>query len=392
MSNAAIPFNLTTPESTDDSDLYDQSPDASPDTGELPPDTDELPEELREDDEPANHEPANEPATTAGVSVSSEPAPEGGFSPVTIGDFTIRRAVRSRAWLRILASGTSGSGKTMSALKLAYGLVGTWDRIALIDSENGSGELYSNCGEIGEYLYCRLDPPYSPQRYMAAIDAVSRALSDSGGDGGVIIIDSASHEWDGEGGCLEMIDALARNARNKWTDTWGKVTPLHTRFVQSILKSQHHVIVTSRRKSEHVQEEVDGKKKVRKIGLKEIQREGFEYEFTLGFELSQEHYASASKDRTDLFADSVPFVISAETGRKVRDWWASGATPKPILDRDEVLKDLFHEFKRALGNEKEKIAKSLESLSGGYVSFQLMPTEEAYALLQRIRTGRSKIS
>ena len=101
------------------------------------------------------------------------------------------KAVRKRAKLRLAITGPSGSGKTYGALLLAKGIGG---KVAVIDTEHGSASLYSH---LCEYDTLELEPPYSPERYIDAIKAAESAGYD------VIIIDSATHEWNGAGGCLE---------------------------------------------------------------------------------------------------------------------------------------------------------------------------------------------
>lgn len=78
----------------------------------------------------------------------------------------IRKAERRMVKLKLKVSGPSGSGKTMGALKLGKGLVGDWSKIVLIDSENGSGELYSHLGESGSDRICALDFQESPTQYV----------------------------------------------------------------------------------------------------------------------------------------------------------------------------------------------------------------------------------
>jgi len=99
----------------------------------------------------------------------------------------LRKAERKKAKLRIGLSGPSGSGKSIGALKLAKGIVGDWSKIAVIDTENGSADLYSH---LGEYNIRELLPPYSPERFIEAIkDCESAGIE-------IIIIDSVTHEWD----------------------------------------------------------------------------------------------------------------------------------------------------------------------------------------------------
>ena len=222
----------------------------------------------------------------------------------------IRKAERSQSKLRIGLSGPSGSGKTYSALRLGRGLASGWEKVILIDSENGSGELYS---DLGPYNVITLKAPFSPEIYIEAI----QAAEDSGAE--VIILDSTSHEWDGKGGCLEINEKLAsaKYKGNTWA-AWSETTPRHQKFIQAITSSQCHIITTQRSKTDTIQTE---DKKIKKVGMKDIQREGFEYELTTNFNIDREgHLAIASKDRTTLFIDRDPFLIDESTGKELIDW------------------------------------------------------------------------
>jgi len=221
--------------------------------------------------------------------------------------FEVRRAAKRKARLRLAIIGASGSGKTLSAILCAQGLGG---RVVLIDTEQGSGDLYA---DKAEYEIIPFGPPYSPKRYCEALDAAEAAGAD------VIVVDSLSHAWAGEGGVLEIKDATGTDF-----GAWRKVSPLHTRLVERILAAKAHVICTLRTRDEWVVETNDkGKKVPRKIGLAPIQKAGVEYEFTTVLMLNQDHYAEPSKDRTGLFADEV-FRISADTGRRLAVWLESG--------------------------------------------------------------------
>jgi hypothetical protein len=230
----------------------------------------------------------------------------------------IRKAARTKAKLRVGLSGPSGSGKTYSALQLASGIASAWDKILLIDTENGSGDLYSN---LGAYNVITLDAPFSPERYIEAI----RAAEEAGME--VIVIDSVSHEWEGKGGCLEINDKLAsaKFRGNGWA-AWSETTPRHQKFIEAIVHSSAHVITTVRNKVETMQTD---DKKVKKVGTKEIQREGFEYELTVNFNIDREgHNVMASKDRTGLFIARDPFVITEKTGEELKEWNDAGAEVK----------------------------------------------------------------
>ena len=134
-----------------------------------------------------------------------------------------KKAKRSLSKLRLAVQGPSGSGKTYGALMLAKGLGG---KIAVIDTERGSASLYADLKGMPEFDVLDLDAPYTPEKYIEAI----HAAEDEGYD--ILIVDSMTHEWDGQGGCLELIDQIARAKYrgNTWS-AWSELTPRHRRFV-----------------------------------------------------------------------------------------------------------------------------------------------------------------
>lgn len=228
----------------------------------------------------------------------------------------LRKAMRQKAKIRLGLSAVSGGGKTFTALQIAYGLCGDWNKIALIDSENGSGDLYSH---LGPYNILPITAPYSPEKYIDAIAVCQNAGMK------VIITDSITHEWDGKGGCLEIHGAMTGNSYTNWS----KVTPRHQKFIDAILQSPCHMITTVRRKQDYeMTKDNNGKVTVEKAGLKEVTREGFEYELTLNLEMDIKHNATASKDRTGLFMDKPAFVPSIATGEMLRDWCENGIDVK----------------------------------------------------------------
>ncbi|MEE4463470.1 ATP-binding protein [Azotobacter chroococcum] len=224
-----------------------------------------------------------------------------------------KKAERKQARLRLAMAGPSGSGKTYSALQMAKGLGG---RIAVIDTEHGSASLYA---DLVDFDVMELHAPYSPERYIEAIQAAEQAGYD------VLIIDSYSHEWTGPGGCLEINDLYAKtNCKGNTWAAWNETTPRHRRLTDKILTSPLHIICTMRSKTETVQGD---NKKILKLGMKSEQRDGTDYEFTVVLDVTHDgHMAVASKDRTKLFAE--PELISEETGRKLLDWLNSGVNPE----------------------------------------------------------------
>lgn len=269
-------------------------------------------------------------------------------------------AKRHQVKLRIGLSGPSGFGKTYSALLLAFGITNDWSKIAIIDTENNSASLYSH---LGEFNILNLIEPYTPERYIEAIKICENAEIE------VLIIDSISQEWGGKGGCLEIHEKLGSRFQD-----WAKVTPRHNAFLDAIIQSKFHVLTTSRRKVDYsLDQDSSGKTKVMKLGTKEIQREGFEYELTVNFEfLNDKHLVSASKDRTGLFVNKPEFVINSQTGVKLLEWCNEGISLDEIKFKieqattDEELKSLYYDnsgFKTELYQLIIKRSEELKQIS-----------------------------
>lgn len=220
----------------------------------------------------------------------------------------LQTAQRKRAKIKMGLQGPSGSGKTMGALLTAFGLCGDWNRVAIVDTENHSAELYAH---LGTYNVLALNGPYTPEKYIQAIELCEKAGME------VIIIDSVTHEWEN---LLEYHSSLQGNSFTNW----GKITPRHNDFVQKILQSPCHIISTTRTKQDYVLNERNGKMVPEKVGLKSVQRDGLEYEFTLVFDLDMKNNATASKDRTRLFFGKPEQKLSLETGKLIREWCNAG--------------------------------------------------------------------
>jgi hypothetical protein len=261
-----------------------------------------------------------------------------------------QKAQRKRAKLRLGISGVSNSGKTWSALEIATGMSG---KIAMIDTESGRGELY---GEDFDYDVMRLDAPYSPDKYIAAIKEAEALGYD------ILIIDSLSHAWAGEGGVLSIADKVEGN---KFTNGWKIATPKQNALVDAITHSSLHIIFTMRTKTEYVLEtDSRGKQVPKKVGMAPVQRDGLEYECTFYLEMYADHTAYISKDNTKLYKDNQYGVTpTKEMGKKLIEWLNSGKS------QDEVEKESFN---KALSSILDQIngAESLEDLKDKYMSLQ----------------------
>jgi hypothetical protein len=223
----------------------------------------------------------------------------------------IRKAQRMKAKLRLGIAAPSGAGKTYSALLMAFGLGG---KIGLIDTEHGSGHLYAH---LGDYDVITIEAPYTVAKYQQAIQTFEQAGYN------VIIIDSLSHAWAGDGGLLDKQGKMADRGDNSYA-AWRKITPEHNALVDAMLQSPSHIIATMRSKQDYVLEVNDkGKQTPKKVGMAPVQRDGMEYEFTVMLDVDMAHVASSSKDRTGLF-DGRYFKISQDTGKELLAWLETG--------------------------------------------------------------------
>ncbi len=233
----------------------------------------------------------------------------------------LQKASRKKTKIRMSIASPTGFGKTASALMIAYGLCGDWDKIAVIDTENGSASLYENHTfpganfKVGQFNVVNIVPPFTPEKYIEAI----RLCEDAGMM--VIIIDSVTHVWTGQGGLLEFNDSLGGNK----FQNWAKTTPRYQAWLSAILHSKCHVITTNRKKQAYALITENGKSKVEKQGMDDQIRDGYDYEMTIAFDIINDgHMAKATKDRTSLFMNLPEFVITPEVGVRVLAWCEKG--------------------------------------------------------------------
>tara|TARA_B100001146_G_scaffold121795_1_gene106944 strand:+ start:681 stop:1508 length:828 start_codon:yes stop_codon:yes gene_type:complete len=269
----------------------------------------------------------------------------------------LKKAERKQVKLRLNLSAPSGAGKTMSALRMAKGLVGNWEKIAVVDTENGSASLYSH---LGDFNTIALTPPFTPEKYIEALEICAKSGMEA------VILDSTSHEW---WTLLEENENLAqaKYRGNTWA-AWSQTTPRHDRFVRAVLHSPFHVITCTRSKTETIQE--GGK--VKKIGMKDEQRQGWEYELTVSLEIDRDtHMAVPSKDRTNLFEGKQPFIITEDTGELIKDWCETGAkqkTPEEKLNEATTLAELANVYTGFTKIEKEQTLELKDKLKSKFES------------------------
>lgn len=263
----------------------------------------------------------------------------------------LKKASRKKVKLKLNISGPSGAGKTYSALLMAKGLVGDWDKIAVIDTENGSASLYEH---LGTFNVIDLAPPFHPDRYVQAIDMCIKGGMEC------IVIDSSSHEWSGPGGFNDINENIAKVKfkGNTWSSR-SETGPIHDRFINKILHSDIHIITCTRSKMETA---MGDDKKVKKVGMKDIQHGDWEYDLTVSLNIDRDsHMAFPSKDRTGVFENQPPFIITEETGRQILAWCNEGKEIKPFITEGQ-LKGAIEKIKAGEEGVVEKVEKHFELL------------------------------
>lgn len=249
--------------------------------------------------------------------------------------FQIKAQAASKTQLkaRLAFDGPSGAGKTYTALVAATALAGEGGRICVIDTERGSAQLYADYFKFETVTLPlrddkgREDPRgFSPVVYVEAIEALQDIYD-------VLVIDSLSHAWEGKGGALEQVDMAAAKSKGNSYVAWRSVTPVHNKLVDAMLQAPCHIVTTMRSKMDYLQQEVNGKKVIQKVGMAPIQRQGMEYEFTMIGDMDTDHRVIISKSRCKPMADRqaiepgvdffVPFVEWLSDGQ------AAPIVPKP---------------------------------------------------------------
>lgn len=267
---------------------------------------------------------------------------------------TFQPAYREQVRLRLALMGLSGSGKTMSSLATAASISyeirkrGGTGRIAVVDTERESAKLYAMSraerrkydalGVDEGYAYIKqirkfpidvdLLTSFSPLAYVDKINEAAREGYD------ITVLDSISHAWAGTGGALERKGKIEDRGGNSWT-AWRTITPEHNAFVDGMLSTPSHLIVTLRMKAQHALETENGKQKIVDLGVEEIQREGLRYEFTLVAQIDQDHVATIVKSRLDgVIGMGDHFDRPGdEFGRKIYGWVNDGDEPAPRMEQ-----------------------------------------------------------
>lgn len=256
-------------------------------------------------------------------------------------------AVRSDDRLLIFVYALSGGGKTFSALKLARGLAGgNMKKVFVIDTEENRALVFADDPEVGGFMHGPLPPPFTPERYVAAIEGAEAAGAE------VVVIDSLSHEWDDIGGVLELRDAEERRGM-KGLGMWADPKARHKRFVRKLTRTKCHLIGCMRGKDKYklVEQEKNGQKQQVPVlvGLAQVADPKLIFEATvqvkLAFPETPPGVPTIEKCPDTLraaFLDGEP--ITVETGARLRQWAKGKGIADPVtqLRRDgENVADRF---------------------------------------------------
>lgn len=260
--------------------------------------------------------------------------------------FELKQAERKRSYFRGALIGISNSGKTYTALRLAFGLSPN-KRVALVDTESGRGELYAELNGadgIERYMSGQIVEPFTSEKYIEALDACVKSGIE------VVIFDSVSHLWEGKGGILEQKNKIEARSGNKWT-SWAEPKRAYENFLYAMLSAPVHVIVTSRAKREFAQEYDEEKRKtvIRHVGMGAKMAPDLEYEMTVAWEVGEDHIATAIKDTTTnpkLF-EGKDRILTEVDGKLIYEWYMKGEEEKPETATPEQIAKLREASKKA---------------------------------------------
>lgn len=240
-------------------------------------------------------------------------------------------------------AGVSGDGKTYTALLIARGMVSKASEIGFLDTENKRGSLYADILD-GQFMIGDLYPPFSPTRYAEAI----KQFQDAGVK--VLVIDSVTHEWEGDGGCDDIANLPLQ--QGKKMANWIGAKREHKKFMNVLLQSDMDIIccIRAREKTDFSNPTMP-----KSLGVLPICEKNFMFEMTasimMGNQGKTQKHLKVPSFLIDSFGNGQGY-LGIETGKKIRAWLNKGKKESP-----EILK-LKSEFLMV----SEKGVKALEEL------------------------------
>lgn len=255
--------------------------------------------------------------------------------------FTFTPATREAAKARIGLQGPAGSGKTKSALRIAEGLA-KGGSIGVIDTERGSALTYAPVPgkpELGGHEFGHMPMDTHDPRHLIQAIAAARAASIS-----VLIVDSWSHFWNGRGGLLTIVEEAGRKPGAGGSfGGWREGNPIEQDMLDALLNYPGHVIATMRTKGDYV---IEGKK-VTKVGVRAVQREGAEYELGLILDMV-EGTGSVTKTRYEPLEGLTIHHPGEDLAEIILEQLGQGVDPIEVLMTDLTAPGLTYEGALAL--------------------------------------------
>lgn len=275
-------------------------------------------------------------------------------------------ATRHQAKARVALIGPTGAGKTWTALEWARTLAGTSGTIGVIDTENDSASLYA---DTYTFQSAPWRPPYDAARLAAAISEAAARFD-------VLVVDSLTHFWQGDGGVLDVVEKEGERARNQFAG-WRKGTPLWRGLLDALIFAPCHIIVTMRSKMDYVQtKDSEGRARVEKMGMAPVARNDVEYEFTVVGELDQSHRLSITKSRCAALADRTAAAHQAGTlATTLAEWLESAGPPPP----EPIGASLYARCKKAKGTPLADALRDFASENSTEISARAFDADPVFA-------------
>lgn len=305
--------------------------------------------------------------------------------------FEIKPATRQGIKPLIVAYSESGCGKTFSSLLLGRGMAGPKGKIVMGDSESGRGSLYADITEIGGYQTFDLAAPFSPARYVEAVDTIEGAGADVG------IIDSGSHEWEGIGGVLDMAGEIEQKSGKSGLHCWKTPKFEHAKFVQRLLRTKIPFIVCLRAKYKSRQTKNEQGKTiiVKDEATSPIQAEDFIFEATCHFEILPNHSIIVTKcshpSLRECFPKDKEGPITIQHGQALARWCASpGTTLAKPDDLKKLKQELWTVTKAMHGGETSKLEQYLwdENFMSDTESLATLNATQISEIISRIKGSK----
>jgi len=243
---------------------------------------------------------------------------------------TFRPALRENVGLLIGMIGPSGGGKTYSAMRLASGL-SNGKPFAVIDTESRRALHYA---DMFKFDHAELHAPFRPDAYAEAIKAADAAGYP------VVVVDSCSHEWAGEGGILDwQEEELTRMAGDDYRKreackmaAWIRPKMSHKQMMQRLLQVKAHLILCFRAEEKTgMEKDANGKTVIVQKGWQPICEKNVPYELGMSFLLTPDHPGigqplKLQEQHRKLFDLNQP--IDEKAGQRLAEW-AAGGTKAP---------------------------------------------------------------